>query len=124
MIENIRNQLRRSKEIDAEYEMLNAYQLTATEMTEAQIKRVNTLFEQRKQICIWLAMLSEDETYVVRRHLIDGIDFPRIALEYQNRWGLEFAKTERTLKMYQKRALEKIEMLEYAKEQMGITNVH
>ena len=64
------------------------------------------------RINLWLALLSEDEAYVVTRHLIDGIDVPRIAVEYERKWGSEFAKTERTIKMYQRRALKKIEAFE------------
>lgn len=61
-----------------------------------------------KRIDLWLALLSEDEAFVITRHLIDGIDIPRIALEYERKWGGEFAKTERTIKIYQSRALKKI----------------
>lgn len=61
-----------------------------------------------KRIDLWLALLSEDEVFVITRHLIDRIDVPRIVLEYERKWGGEFGKTERTIKMYQSRALKKI----------------
>lgn len=61
-----------------------------------------------RRIDLWLALLSEDEAFVITRHLIDGIDIPRIVLEYERKWGGEFGKTERTIKMYQSRALKKI----------------
>lgn len=66
----------------------------------------------------WLTLLSEDERYVIQRHLIDGIDIPRIAIEYRERWGDEYAKTERTIKSYQKKALQKIERFEQAKKDL------
>lgn len=69
-----------------------------------------------KRIDLWLALLSEDEAFVITRHLIDGIDIPRISLEYERKWGGEFAKTERTIKMYQSRALKKIAEFESKRE--------
>ena len=66
----------------------------------------------------WLTLLSEDERYVIQRHLIDGIDIPRIAIEYRERWGDEYAKTERTIKSYQNKALQKIERFEQAKKDL------
>lgn len=47
-------------------------------------------------------------TLVVENHLMAGIDIPRIVVLYQERWGMEFAKSERTIKGYQKHALQKI----------------
>jgi hypothetical protein len=73
-----------------------------------QLEKLWVLSEQSAMIDSWLEMLSEDEAYVVRRHLIDGIDWPRIADEYDKRWG-EYTKTQRTLMRYQKSALEKIQ---------------
>ena len=66
-------------------------------------------------IQIWMTLLSEDEAFVTRRHLIEGIDIPRIVVEYGERWGNEFAKTERTIKSYQRRAIQKIECFEQNK---------
>ena len=56
----------------------------------------------------WLLLLSEDESFVVRRHLIDEIDWPRVTLEYEKIWGKAYAKSERTLRGYQQNALQKI----------------
>lgn len=52
-------------------------------------------------------MLSEDEAYVIRRHLIDKVDMKRVEVEYAKRWA-EFGKCERTLRRYQKTAIERI----------------
>ncbi len=64
-------------------------------------------------------LLSDDERFVVEQHLIAGIDIPRIVVMYEERWGKEFAKTERTIKGYQKQALLKIEAFE---QQIEIEN--
>lgn len=48
-----------------------------------------------------------DKEFVIRRHLIDELDFKRIEAEHIERWH-EFGKSERTLRRYQKIALERI----------------
>lgn len=84
-------------------------------ITEKQKERWTFLSNQLHCIDTWMSLLSEDEAYVVQRHLIDGIDIPRIAIEYRERWGEEYGKTDRTIKSYQRRALEKIDMFEQRK---------
>lgn len=71
-------------------------------------ERVRFVDAKLKRIGIWLLLLTEDERYVIQRHYLDGIDIPRIVLEYKERWGDEFAKTERTIKTYQRKAIIKI----------------
>lgn len=78
--------------------------------------RVDAIDNQLLNIKSWLALLSEDERYVIQRHLFDGIDIPRIAVEYRERWGDEYAKTDRTIKSYQKKALQKIVLFEQRKK--------
>lgn len=86
---------------------------------EAQIRRDGNLAENKKtQLSLlrerntivegWMSILSEDEAYVVRRHLIDGITWPRVEAEYSEKWK-EFGKCQRTLMRYQDNALKKIQ---------------
>ena len=75
-------------------------------------KRIEFMDHQIQRVEIWMALLSEDEAYVVKRHLVDGIDIGRIAVEYKDRWGEEFAKTDRSLRSYQRKALKKILLFE------------
>lgn len=79
-------------------------------------ERMNTVDDQLSNIKSWLMLLTEDERYVIQRHLIDGIDIPRIGIEYRERWGEEFAKTERTIKSYQRKALQKLARFEKTKQ--------
>ncbi len=77
----------------------------------ANTTKVNHISSLERQIALidsWLLLLNEDEAYVIKRHLIDGIDWPRIAVEYKGIWGEDYAKSERTLKTYQQRAMSKI----------------
>lgn len=66
------------------------------------------LKQQVKRVNAWMTLLSDDERFVVENHLMAGIDIPGIVALYQERWGMEFAKSERTIKGYQKHALQKI----------------
>lgn len=86
---------------------------------EAQIRRDGNIAENKKaQLLLlrernvivegWMSILSEDEAYVVQRHLIDGITWPRVEVEYSEKWK-EFGKCQRTLMRYQDNALKKIQ---------------
>ena len=85
---------------------------TCLQPTEEAEKRATFLKRQLRRIEAWMMLLSDDERFVVEQHLIAGIDIPRIVVMYEERWGNEFAKTERTIKGYQKQALLKIEAFE------------
>ena len=80
--------------------------------TDKQRERLAYLEEQLSRIDAWMMLLTEDESYVIQRHLVDGVDILRVTVEYRERWGEEFAKTDRTIKTYQRRALEKIKQFE------------
>lgn len=79
-------------------------------------ERMQYVDEQLERIENWLLLLTEDEAHVITRHLIDGIDLPRVAIEYKERWGEDFSKTERTIKSYQRKALQKIARFEEQNE--------
>lgn len=57
----------------------------------------------------WITLLTPSEAFVVRRHLVDRLDWPRIEAEYRTLWGEEFARGERSLQRYQSDAITKIE---------------
>lgn len=56
----------------------------------------------------WLNLLNADERFVVQKHLIDEIEWPRISFLFTEQWKGEFTRTERTLVAYQANALKKI----------------
>lgn len=79
--------------------------------SNGQNEKANRLAQLNRWIAVvdgWLLLLTEDEAFVVKRHLIDRIDWPRVTLEYEKLWGAAFAKSERTLRSYQQNALAKI----------------
>ncbi|MDL2318153.1 hypothetical protein LJC74_03540 [Eubacteriales bacterium OttesenSCG-928-A19] len=84
---------------------MNDYVTSQKSEKEQRLKYLN------KRISIldgWLMLLTEDEAFVVKRHLIDGIDWPRVTQEFERLWGREFARAERTLRSYQQNAMNKI----------------
>lgn len=116
MEDQIKEVLRMKRDLEAEsifiHDRLNDRRYKENpKLTE----RVNVIDNQLANIKSWLTLLSEDERYVIQRHLIDGIDIPRVATEYREHWGDEYAKTDRTIKSYQRRALQKIVRFEQMK---------
>lgn len=56
----------------------------------------------------WLNLLNSDERFVVHKHMIEELEWPRVAFDFAERWKGEFTRTERTLVKYQASAIEKI----------------
>jgi hypothetical protein len=55
-----------------------------------------------------LRLLPEEESYIIRLHLIDKLDWPRVCSEHGARWGRDLARTEQTLKRKQATAFKRI----------------
>jgi hypothetical protein len=97
------------REIEMEKRMREArYYMQLEEMPPCTRKRIDLLAQQLLYLDSMLSLLTEDEAFVIKRHLIDGVDWARIVKEYTEKWGMEMDKTERTFKGYQQKALRKI----------------
>ena len=72
--------------------------------------RQHILYLERKIMMIngMLLVLSVNEEFVVRRHIIDQLDWPQILNEYIDLWGKESEKSIRSLQICQTKALKKI----------------
>jgi hypothetical protein len=117
LVNDIKNLIRKKRDIEAENRFLRGKLKDEGFVPDKAFNfRVHYTEEQIARIENWLHILTEDEVNVITRHLIDGIDLPRIALEYKERWGDDYAKTERTIKSYQRRALQKIARFEEANQ--------
>ena len=113
MMEMIRSTLRKKRDYEAEKRFLRErFNDHRYKPTDKQRERLAYLEEQLSRIDAWMMLLTEDESYVIQRHLVDGVDILRVTVEYRERWGEEFAKTDRTIKTYPRRALEKIKQFE------------
>lgn len=67
-----------------------------------------TVRKKLAAIRAWLLLLYEEERFVITRHLFDGFTWPMVVKDYEARWGVQDGKAERTLKRYQRTALQKI----------------
>ncbi len=56
----------------------------------------------------WFALLNADERFVVEKHLVEELEWPRVAFVFTEKWKREFSRTERSLVKYQASALKKI----------------
>ena len=56
----------------------------------------------------WLNLLNADERFVIETHLLEELEWPRVAYSFTERWKGEFSRTERTLISYQASGLKKI----------------
>lgn len=72
-------------------------------------ENVELLKSKVAMIDAWIEMLPADYAYVVKRHLVDGVEWEFVTFEYQKIWGYENARSTRTLKRFQTKALDIIE---------------
>lgn len=108
-IEDVRQEISQYKKNRAAQGRLEAlYRREGDAMPSRLAKQLLQLQDKNDMVEGWLNLLSEDEEYVVRRHLLDCVTWTRIEQEYNERWK-EFGKTSRTLMRYYKRALGKIQ---------------
>lgn len=56
----------------------------------------------------WLTLLNSDERFVIEKHLIEELEWPRVSFSFTERWKGEFTRSERTLLAYQASGLNKI----------------
>lgn len=56
----------------------------------------------------WLTLLDTEERFVVESHLINGLDWAKVIVEYEKLWERENGRAERTLKRIQSKALTQI----------------
>ena len=56
----------------------------------------------------WLTLLDMEERFIVVSHLIDGLDWAKVIVEYEKLWERENGRADRTLKRIQSKALARI----------------
>lgn len=56
----------------------------------------------------WFNLLNADERFVIEKHLLDELEWPRVAFSFTKKWDGEFTRTERSLVAYQASGLKKI----------------
>ena len=111
MLKLIATTCRESRRYQAELLRLADEESTST-LSPVCLQRKSELEQILTKIKSWKELLSNDERFVVEHHLVEGLDISRVMLLYEERWGIENGKTERTFKKYQSNALKKIEAFE------------
>lgn len=102
----VRNVICRYNDFVAEAQL---YEKWLQQVDDPELKKSLALLNVKiATVNAWLNLLNHDERFVVRKHLIEEIEWPRVAFEYRERWKNEFIRTERSLQIYQANALAKI----------------
>lgn len=102
----VRNVICRYNDFVAEAQLYEKWLLQAEDPV---LKKKLTLLEVKiATVTAWLNLLNHDERFVIQKHLIEEIEWPRVAFEYRERWKNEFIRTERSLQIYQANAIAKI----------------
>ena len=98
-VKNILTQFKRIK---------NTLHLLGSLSNAAHYEKIRELEKQKNIICSWLELLSEEERFVLEKHLIYGLSWGKVSIEYEVQQGMNEQRHERTLKRYQSVALKKI----------------
>lgn len=96
------------KAILAQYGAVKSQYSLLAAMTQADTAAAIALKQQLDILQSWLGLLTEEERFVVEKHIIGQLAWPYVMIEYNWRWGRRLARDERSLKRYQARALNKI----------------
>ena len=68
----------------------------------------------------WLSILSEDEAFVIHRHLLDKRTWPQLQEEHKTLWK-EQGRDKRTLMRYQRNALKRIQRFIHAQAMFPVS---
>lgn len=107
--EDVRRLFALRGEIEMELGVCRAQHLNRPEEVPPQMQqRINKLEQNLMVIDSLLSVLSENEAFVIKRHVLAQIDWPQIVKEYTNIWGREAEKSIRSFQICQTKALAKI----------------
>lgn len=106
MEEMVRQVIRRYRQYAAEAKMLE--QMEKLFHDTSRRTQYDRLQIKLTILNCFLGLLNEDERFVVRRHIVDGIDMARVHMEFLEKWGGGYAKTQRALTKLETEALRKI----------------
>lgn len=101
--------INRIKELFAQYGMIKSQYTLLSVMGHSGDEGTVMLKRQLDTLNAWLGLLTEEERFVVEKHLIGQLAWPYVVVEYSRRWGRRLVRDERSLKRYQARALQKIQ---------------
>ena len=88
---------------------MELYERTLSARENLEIREALTLLKIKITVIqSWFVLLNADERFVVEKHLVEELEWPRVAFAFSEQWKCEFSRTERSLVKYQASALKKI----------------
>jgi len=106
--ETIRKIFRSYRKIESDYLLLSSIE------NIDDVKFIKKLKQQRGIIFSWFQLLDDNERFIVEKHLIAGLPWSMVQIEFENRWGIMQSRHERTLKRMQAKAIKKIVNSDYS----------
>lgn len=85
------------------------YDMRTTLPPASQLDEETLVLHQKLAIIeAWLRLLTDEERFVVIKHLGNHLPWPHLLVEYEKQWGRTQVRHVRTLKRFQEKALQKI----------------
>ena len=96
-------------EFEAKIKMLQAQYHKREEEMPGDIKRqIEDCERKLLEIDGVFSLFSSNEAFVIRHHLVEGLDWEQVSLKYVAVWGTASEKTIRSFQLWQTKALRKV----------------
>ena len=109
------NDLRNHRQVCAEITMIeNVLHKMQSDSAHMKYNRAvlerhsDQLLLKKETVESWLQLLTTEELFLVRTHLIQGLDWAKTIVEHERMWGIMNGRSERTLKRIQSKAVDRI----------------
>lgn len=97
------------REIEAKIKMLQAqYHKQEDKMPDNIKKQIEDYERKLLEIDGLFSLFSENEAFVIKHHLVEGLDWGQVSLKYVALWGAASEKTIRSFQLWQTKALSKV----------------
>lgn len=105
---NIMEMIQEYKMICALIDILKITISEGLDSNEDLFKKKENYIKKKQLIDIWMELLAPKERFVIKMHLIEGLDWKETEEKYTQEVGMMNAVTIRSLKRMQSRALKRI----------------
>lgn len=104
--------------VEADYHAIQMTLKNGAEISPMLQKRIDQVDKLHSATEALLSVLNENEEMVIRRHVIDGLDWACVGAEFGQTWGMENQKSKRSLINYYNTACRK--MADYVEQNKEI----
>lgn len=95
--------------IEAKIKILQAqYHKREVEMSDEVKKLIDDYERKLLEIDGMFSLFSANEAFVIKHHLVEGLDWEQVSLKYTALWGASSEKTIRSFQLWQTKALSKV----------------